>query len=55
MDNDRKPTLLNNNQSTPRGTVRQGTMVNTKVSTSGGPKPSVKPLDVQTRGPRDSK
>lgn len=34
--------------------AKQGTMTNTKVSRSGGPKPSVTSLEVQTRGPRDN-
>ena len=49
------PIILDENQSQPpRGTVRQGVMGNTKVSTSGGPKPSVESLDAHTHGPRDN-
>ena len=35
-------------------TPRPLTMDNTKVGTSGGPKPTVEALDAQTEGPRDA-
>lgn len=42
---DNKPAILEDKQVQPsRGTARQGVMTNTKAGTSGGPKPTVKPL-----------
>jgi len=52
MKDNQSKVMADNKASVPQGGVRQGAMKNTKVG-NGGPKPSVKPLDTQTKATRD--